>query len=479
MAPVQGLREIEVRNVKTILIVDDEPLKVLTLEEHLTQAGYTVLTAVNGEGAMTLLRSRPVDALVTDVRMPGMSGLELLEASKQQAPNRPVLVMTGYDEVSDAVRAMKAGAIDYLIKPVSGEAIAIRIERALVESELVGENLMLRREVDKLKGQAAPVIIGRGMDETRNALEKAAVTDSTVLLVGETGTGKEICARYLHQHSGRAKTAFVPVPCAALPQSLVESELFGHEKGAFTGASGRRDGYFSTADGGTLFLDDIDDLPLDVQSRLLRILQFNVLNRVGSTRPENIDVRMIASTKKDLNALVRNKFFRDDLMYRLSVITIHIPPLRARKDDIPVLADFFLKATTARLGRKAKTFSTEAMAILQAYDWPGNVRQLEHLIESVVVMHASEEIVPRDLPLLVPLQGHAGLFSLHVEGRQSIPLDKTLEAFEHALLDWALRKAGGNQAQAAKLLDIPRSTFQYRWQRNLEQKPQIESVAAE
>lgn len=465
--------------MKTILIADDEPLKVLTLEEHLTQAGYTVLTAVDGESAMALLRSRPVDALVTDVRMPGMGGLELLEASKQQDSNRPVLVMTGYDEVSDAVRAMKAGAIDYLIKPVSGEAIAIRIERALAESELVGENLMLRREVDKLKGQAAPVIIGRGMDETRHALEKAAVTDSTVLLAGETGTGKEICARYLHQHSARVKSAFVPVPCAALPQSLVESELFGHEKGAFTGATGRRDGYFTTADGGTLFLDDIDDLPIDAQSRLLRILQFNVLNRVGSTKPEKIDVRMIASTKKDLNAMARKKLFRDDLMYRLSVITIHIPPLRARKDDIPVLADFFLKATTARLGRKAKTFSADAMEILQAFDWPGNVRQLEHMIESVVVMHTGVEIEAKDLPQLIPLQGNDNIFSLHVEGRQSIPLDRTLEAFEHALLDWALRKSGGNQAQAAKLLDIPRSTFQYRWQRDLVQKPQAEFAAAE
>jgi DNA-binding NtrC family response regulator len=405
--------------------------------------------------------------------------LELLEASKQQDPDRPVLVMTGYDEVSDAVRAMKAGALDYLIKPVSGEAIALRIQRALAESELAGENLMLRREVDKLKGQAAPVIIGRGMDQTRSALEKAAATDSTVLLVGETGTGKEICARYLHQHSARAKAAFVPVPCAALPQSLVESELFGHEKGAFTGASGRRDGYFTAADNGTLFLDDIDDLPLDVQSRLLRVLQFNVLNRVGSVKPEKIDVRMIASTKKDLNTMVRKKLFRDDLMYRLSVISIHIPPLRARKDDIPILADFFLKATTTRLGRKPKTFAGKAMEVLQTYDWPGNVRQLEHIIESVVVMHEGAEIEPEDLPGLAALHGHDSVFSLHVEGRETIPLDRTLEAFEHALLGWALKRSSGNQAQAAKLLDIPRSTFQYRWRRNPESNTREISTEAD
>jgi DNA-binding NtrC family response regulator len=463
--------------VKTVLIADDEPLKVLTLEEHLTQAGYTVLTAVDGNAAMALLKTKPVDALITDVRMPGLDGLQLLDASRQLDPNRPVLVMTGYDEVADAVRAMKAGAIDYLVKPVSGEAIALRLERALAESRLAGENQLLRREVEKLGGRIDPVIVGRGMDATRQALEKAAATNATVLLVGETGTGKELCARYLHRHSARAQGPFVSVPCTALPQTLVESELFGHEKGAFTGATVRRDGYFSAAHSGTLLLDDIDDLPLDVQSRLLQILQSGVINRVGSSRPEHVDVRMVASTKKDLNSLVHKRLFRDDLMYRLSVITIHIPPLRARREDIPLLADFFLKCASARLGRKAKQLTEDTLRLLQAYDWPGNVRQLEHMMESVVVMHAGTEVEPENLPNLSALLPQDALFSLHVDGRESIPLEQTLASFERALLEWALKKADGNQAHAAKILSIPRSTFQYRWSRCMEPRVPAEPIA--
>jgi DNA-binding NtrC family response regulator len=316
-------------------------------------------------------------------------------------------------------------------------------------------------------GQAAPIIVGKGMEPTRQAIERAAATNATVLLVGETGTGKEVCARYLHQHSARARGPFVAVSCAALPETLIESELFGHEKGAFTGATVRRDGYFAAADGGTLFLDDIDDLPLGVQSRLLQILQANVFTRVGSTRPERVDLRMIAATKKDLGALVEGKLFRDDLMYRLSVITIRIPPLRARREDIAVLAELFLTWSSARVGGEPKRLTEEAVKVLEAYDWPGNVRQLKHAMESVVVMHPGLEIEPRDLPGLYAGSPDDSLFTLHVEGRERIPLERALEAFERALLEWAMKETGGNQALAAKLLHIPRSTFQYRWARSM------------
>ena len=320
-------------------------------------------------------------------------------------------------------------------------------------------------------GQAEPIIVGKGMEPTRQALAKAAATSATVLLVGETGTGKEVCARYLHRHSARAQGPFVAVPCAALPQTLIESELFGHEKGAFTGATVRRDGYFAAADGGTLFLDDIDDLPLSVQGRLLRILQSNVFTRVGSTRPERVDLRMIAATKKDLGALVEEKLFRDDLMYRLSVITVRLPPLRARRQDIAALADLFLTCSSARLGGKPKRLTEEALKVLEAYDWPGNVRQLKHAMESVVVMHAESEIEPQDLPALYAGSPDDALFTLHVEGRQHVPLERALGAFERALLEWALKEAEGSQVLAAKLLSIPRSTFQYRWARNMGLKP--------
>ncbi|MCY3023850.1 MAG: sigma-54 dependent transcriptional regulator, partial [Planctomycetota bacterium] len=274
------------REPRTVLIADDEPLKVLTLEEHLVQAGYKVVTAVNGDEALKVLQEQPIDALVTDVRMPGLDGLALLEESMKLNPLRPVLVMSGYSEVQDAVRAMKAGAIDYMVKPVSGEEITLRLDRALSESALAGENLRLRHEVERLGGQSDPVIVGRAIQEVCKALERAAGTDVTVLLTGETGTGKEVCARYLHRHSARANAPFVVVPCTTLSSSLVESELFGYERGAFTGAAGRHNGYFSAAEKGTIFLDDVDDLPLEMQGKLLQVLQSRVFQRVGGARPE-------------------------------------------------------------------------------------------------------------------------------------------------------------------------------------------------
>lgn len=446
----------------TVLIADDDPLKTLTLKEFLSEAGYNVLVAEDGNAALVVLKTETVDALITDVRMPGLDGISLLEASMQLNPNRPVLVMTGYDDVSDAVRAMRAGAVDYMVKPVSGEEIGLRLDRAMAHIELAGANLSLRQEVQELKAGAEPVIMGEGMKPTREALERVAATNATVLMVGETGTGKEVCTRYLHRRSQRAGGPFIPVPCAALPQSLIESELFGHEKGAFTGASVRRDGYIKAADGGTLFLDDIDDLPMDIQGRLLRVLQTHTFQRVGSTRMESADIRVVAATKKDLAALVEQKLFRDDLMYRLSVVTIHIPPLRSRREDVPVLADFFLKSALNRLGRKPRSLSEDALKMLQAYDWPGNVRQLEHAIESAVVLHSGPVIQAHDLPAAIRAAQEDPFFTLHTEGRQSIPFEPTLAAFERSLLKWALDMAHGNQANAAKLLGLPRSTFQYR-----------------
>jgi len=448
---------------QTILIADDEPLKVLTLEEHLVQAGYRVLTAVQGDEALSLLKQQHIDALVTDVRMPGLDGLALLEESMKLDPSRPVLVMTGYGDVQTAVRAMKAGAIDYVLKPVSGEEIALRLGRALAESALLGENLRLRHEVQRLGGKSEPVIVGRGMQAVCLSLNKAAGTDATVLLTGETGTGKEVCARYLHRHSARADGPFVVVPCGTLSQSLIESELFGHEKGAFTGAAVKRDGYFAAAEKGTIFLDDVDDLPLEIQGKLLYILQSRSYQRIGGTRPERADVRVIAATKFDLREQVAQKRFRDDLMYRLTVIVISIPPLRERKADIPELAEFFLKCAMARFGRGPKHFMPDAIEALSSHRWPGNVRELEHVVDSVVVMHSGSEIKASDLAPMLRLQRDYPLFTLNTEGQEAISLEKTLTDFERALLTWAFDKADRNQGRAAKLLGIPRSTFQYRW----------------
>jgi DNA-binding NtrC family response regulator len=447
---------------RTLLIADDEPLKVLTLEEHLSNAGYLVKTAVNGDDALAILKTQAIDAVITDVRMPGMDGIRLLEESLKLDPSRPVLVMSGYQEVQDAVRAMKAGAMDYLSKPVSGDEILLRLSRAFADSELAGENLRLRHEVQRLKGETEPVLIGQGLEPLRQGLDKAASTDATVLIVGETGTGKEVCSRYLHHHSARAKGPFVVVPCAALPQSLIESELFGHEKGAFTGALFRRSGYFSNAAGGTLLLDDVDDLPIEIQGRLLHVLQSRSFQRVGGNRQEGTDVRIVAATKKNLSALVKERLFRDDLMYRLSVITLQIPPLRARIVDVPVLADFFLRCALNRLGRKAKTISKPAIDAMLSYAWPGNVRELEHVIESTVIMHTGDEIGVGDLPFTARNASNP-LFTLHLEGKTEVALHDALRSFECALLKWAFEKSESNQAHAAKLLGLPRSTFQYQW----------------
>ena len=308
-----------------------------------------------------------------------------------------------------------------------------------------------------------PAIIGQTMCEVCGFLDKAAATDATVLLVGETGTGKEVCARYLHRKSARAGEAFVVVPCAALSQSLIESELFGHEKGSFTGAINRRDGYFATANKGTLFLDDVDDLPLEIQGKLLHVLQSRSFQRVGGSSPERVDVRIVAATKRDLREEVARRRFRDDLMFRLNVVNVAIPPLRARRDDILELAGYFLKRACQRYKRSEGRLNDTARELLRSYRWPGNVRELEHVMDSAVIMNSDGEFTPADFSRLLRAQQKEELFTLHTGARENIELDQAMEDFERALLTWAFEKADRNQVRAAKLLGVPRSTFQYRW----------------
>jgi DNA-binding NtrC family response regulator len=448
---------------KTVLIVDDETLKLMTLKESLTSAGYDVLTATDGNQALDMLRSEKVQALITDVRMPGVDGLTLLEKSKEMDPSRPVLVMTGYGAIEDAVRAMRSGAADYLTKPISNEEILIRLERAFAVSHLNQENKMLRNELKRLKVDQEPIIISDKMKAVFEKLKRAAETDVTVLLIGETGVGKEIAAKYLHSQSPRNQGPFIVVSCAALAPSLVESELFGYEKGAFTGAGARREGKIFHANHGTLFLDDVDDIPLEVQTKLLRVLEDSTYERVGGTEKIYVDVRIVAATKRNLSEMVNDGKFRDDLMYRLSVVQIEIPPLRERKEEIPILAEHFLKSALARAGRPEKRFSPEALSVLTGFPWRGNVRELLHLIEGLVAIHSGSEIRLEDLPAYITSGSHHQLFSLNISGLGSINLEQALQNFERALLTWAFEKAEGNQGKAAQLLRIPRSTFQYRW----------------
>jgi two-component system, NtrC family, response regulator len=447
---------------RTILIADDEELVTITLEDHLKNAGFDVITAADGPAALEALKTKAPDALVTDVRMPGMDGLALLERAREIDPSMPVLVMTGYGAIDDAVRAMRAGAMDYLIKPVSGEEIRIRLSRAFDIAEINLQNRRLRDEVARLGGLGAPVVVSEKMKAVFANLERAAETQATVVLVGETGAGKEVCARYLHDHSPRRAGPFVAVACAALAPGVVESELFGHEKGAFTGAAVRRDGHIFAAQKGTLFLDDVDDVPMDVQAKLLRVLEHSSYARVGGTESLRADVRFVAATKRSLERLVAEGRFRDDLMYRLSVVQIEIPPLRERRDEIPALAEHFLKASLARMGRPKKSFSPEAIRALAGYRWPGNVRELAHLVESLVALHVGSVIEPDDLPARVLQSPSHPIFSLHLDGLEEIDFNSATADMENALIDWALKRAGGNQAKAAQLLHVARSTLQYR-----------------
>lgn len=448
---------------RTVLIADDEILKLMTLKNHLTKAGLNIITATDGSAAHDILRSKKVHALVTDVRMPGMNGLLLLEKSKQLDPSRPVLVMTGYGAVEDAVRAMRAGAEDYMMKPIAAEEILVRLERAFAVSQMSYENRKLRDEIKRLGGPSEPVIASDKMRSVFDKLKRAAQTDATVLILGETGTGKEVCTNYLHSQSRRNRGPFVVLSCAALSPGVVESELFGHEKGSFTGAVSKREGRLFAAKGGTLLLDDVDDIPLDVQTKLLRVLENSTYERVGGTDEIHADVRFVATTKKNLDELVASGKFRDDLMYRMKVVQIEIPPLRERLEEVEILTEHFLKRSLIRMGRPKMYFTKEALEAMKSFSWPGNIRELEHVIDSLVAIHIGEQINAADLPERLNVRGTDPLFTVNTDGKDSVVLEEAVVEFERHLLSWALEKAGGNQGGAAQILHIPRSTFQYRW----------------
>ena len=450
---------------RIVLIADDEMLKLMTLEEQLRAAGFDVLTATDGDRAANLLHAKRIDALVTDVRMPGTDGLSLLERSKALDRTRPVLVMTGYAAVDDAVRAMRAGAIDYMIKPVSGEEVVLRLQRAFAVIDMSDENRRLRGELQRLGGPREVVYRSPKMAAVLSLLERAASTEATVLIVGETGTGKEVCAQHLHDRSSRRDGPFVPVSCAALATTLIESELFGHERGAFTGATVKRDGRLHAARGGTLFLDDVDDFPIESQAKLLQVLQRSTYERVGSTTPIQSNVRWVAATKRSLSELVAEGRFRDDLMYRLEVVEVVLPPLRERPEDVAPLAEYFLRRSIERMGRPARQFTPAALERLAAMPWPGNVRELEHVIESIVVLHTKSEIDARDIPIRHGRATAEPLFHLNLDTVDTVDLDGALHRMERDLLTWALEQSGGNQVGAARRLRLARSTFQYRWSR--------------
>jgi len=451
-----------------ILIVDDEPIKLSIMKEELFQAGYDVEAASNPLEAEPYIEKTFFDVVVTDIRMPGQDGLAFLKDLKKRRADQAVIVITAYGSVDSAVEAIKLGAFDYMQKPFSIEELLLKIDKLLAYENLTSENEALRHQLSLRKENSR--IIGQS-ERIRNVLQRIHAisdTDTSVLIIGESGTGKELAAHTIHETSFRASGPFIPISCAVLPKELVEAELFGYEPGAFTGATKRHIGRFEIAHGGTIFLDDVDDIPLDIQVKLLRFLQEHTFERVGGNKSIRINARVIAATKKSLDVLVADKRFREDLFYRLNVVPLNMPPLRDMKEDIPLLADYILKRLAVRFNRGTITLSHKALVKLQEYHWPGNIREFEHVLERMIALSRKDELDENDVPELNPLSDTSHPIRYSLTGVKTLELEKVLAHTEEHLIRWALDASQGNLADAAKILTIPRSTLQYKMKKLIE-----------
>jgi two-component system nitrogen regulation response regulator GlnG len=454
-----------------VLVADDEASIRFVLREALEEAGHEVVDVDSGDAAWKALAEGRFEIAFLDIRMPGPSGLDLLERLRATGSDVAIVVITAQNTLENAVEAMKRGALDYLVKPFQMAEVLAAVQKALRTRSLEREVRTLRREAGT-RGAGGERLVGRSTAvlEVFKTIGRVAPRDVAVLITGESGTGKELVARAIHQASPRAGGAFVPVNAAAIPRDLLESELFGHEKGSFTGAIEARPGRFREASGGTLFLDEIGDMPLELQAKLLRVLQSGEVTSVGGKRAEKVDVRIVAATHRDLDAMVREGRFREDLLYRLRVVPIAIPPLRERPDDIPVLAEHFVTRYGAELGTTARYVSERTLEYLAAHDWPGNVRELENAIKRALVLAPHEVLAPEDFAFLrgapaAEIAGGSleGLVRDEVLGQLAAgELDlhrKLLERVERPLLEAVLDHTGGNQLRAAAVLGINRNTL--------------------
>lgn len=434
----------------TILLVDDEQSNLESLSRIMKREGLAVLTASDGKQGLELLRRHSVNVLITDLVMPGMTGVDLLKAARSVAPETEVVMMTAYGTVENAVEAMKQGAYDFVTKPLKRAQLVGVVRRALEKQSLVVENRALRAQLEATRRRP---IVGNSLVWRRamDVVMQAAPSSATVLLMGESGTGKELLARAVHDNSTRASRPFIAVNCAAIPESILEAELFGYERGAFTGAVARKDGRFSLAHGGTLFLDEVGEISQQVQVKLLRVLQEGEFDRLGG-KTERVDLRLVAATNKDLGEEVKAGRFREDLYYRLNVIGLHVPPLRERADDIPLLADVFMRRYADKNAKPVKGLTRAALDRLTAYLWPGNVRELENVIERAVVLLKGQVIDEEDLP--------HDLFGARGDGRSiSVAIGTPLEEVEQRLIFETLRYTKGDKRLAAQLLGIATRTI--------------------
>jgi two-component system, NtrC family, response regulator AtoC len=429
-----------------VLIADDEKNIRLALASYLSNAGIETAVAADGEAARALLENESFDGMVLDLRMPKLSGLELLAWAAESGPRVPAIMISAYGDVRDAVQAMKLGARDYLVKPFDPEELLLRIRRLLEERALEGRFEAGRRSLGPASGPDTWLGDGERMREVRELARRVAPTQSTILITGESGTGKEVVARYIHSISSNPEGPFVPINLGGLPESLIESELFGHDKGAFTGADSRKLGMLELASSGTLFLDEIGDMPLHLQVKLLRVLQDKRLQRLGGTQSIPINARIVAATNRELESLLKEGKFREDLYYRLNVIRIELPPLRDRREDIPRLVGLFVERLNREMGRRIEGIESEAMARLQAYAFPGNVRELENRIERAYILCPGAVIGVRELGEPFSKAARA-------------PRRGSIKEAERVLVERAIAKHGGNMTKAAEELGISRRTL--------------------
>ncbi len=445
--------------MKRILVVDDEENLRLVLRTFLRRQGYEVEVADNGDSALKLVEVFGPDFILTDVRMPKMGGLDLLATLKAKGNEATVIVMSAYGNLDMAIEAMKAGAYDYVQKPFKNDEVLLALKKAEEREALRRENRALRREVIERNAFETMIAKSEGMRGIFKTIAKVADFKTTALITGESGVGKELVARALHGRSTRSNKSFVAVNCGAIPENLLESELFGHKRGAFTDAQSDRAGLFEQADGGVLFLDEIGELPLSLQVKLLRVLQDDTVRRIGDNRDIKVDVRITAATHRDLVAEVKAGRFREDLYYRINVLHVHVPPLRERREDVTLLIDHFIEKNNARLGTRIRQITPEARRLLMEYPWPGNVRELENTIERAMVLADGEALTEADLPERI----HQARDPIRLQlGSGELSIKKTARVIEEVLIRRALQATKGNRTRAAQLLEISHRALLYK-----------------
>jgi two-component system, NtrC family, response regulator PilR len=452
-------------DITRVLVVDDEQSMRELLAIMLRQVGYEVTAADGGEAAIKALETDAFDLVITDLRMRKADGLAVLRAAKEHSPRTVVLVVTAFASTETAVEAMKLGAYDYVTKPFKLDELKLTIANALERKRLQEENLALKRQLRIERGFENFIGRSRKMLDVFETIRKTADSGSTVMVTGESGTGKELVAQAVHAESGRRRAPFISVNCGAVPEALMESELFGHVKGAFTGAVTNTEGLFAAADGGTLFLDEITEIPHSVQVKLLRVIQEREIRRVGDTRDQKVDVRLIAASNRELAKAVSDGTLREDLFYRLNVIPIHLPPLRERREDIAPLVAHFVRKIAVEIGKEVKGVSPETLAILERYHWPGNIRELENIVERAIVLGNSDTLEPDALPttITVPKELQDVGIDIPVGG---VDLEETMDRIERRYIQLALERTAGVQTRAAQLLKVSFRQFRYKLQKH-------------